>query len=455
VQSSINVIRLFSRLLAMPALLALALLAVPSADPAHVTHAAGRRVQASTRLNQYEVTGAASREQRSAIAATGVDILAAGPESVTILATAEQAQLVAALGFRIAVAPRLADFPAPDAAYHSYAELETEIRAVAARHPRIVRLFSLGRSYEGRELWAAKVSDNPDLDESEPEALFVGQYHAREHLTVEMMLYLLHTLADGYGAAGQEQVTHLVDTREIFLIFSLNPDGGEYDIAADAYRFWRKNRQPNADGSFGTDLNRNHSYMWACCGGSSFDPTDETFHGSGPASTPEVRALEAFVNGRAASRQQQITVAISFHTYGEFILWPYGYTYTAGPPAMPAADQAVFEAIGGAMAATNGYTPMQSSSLYISNGDFADWAYGVHGIFAFTFELYPNYRNFGGFYPPGALIARETSRNHDAVLYLLEQAACPYAAVETAAAHCRDRWLTTPQRVWMPIIGRG
>ena len=74
-----------------------------------------------------------------------------------------------------------------------------DIQAVEAAHPDIVHVFSIGKSYQGRDIWAAKISDNVATDEAEPEVLFDALHHAREHLTIEQALYLLHLLADDYG----------------------------------------------------------------------------------------------------------------------------------------------------------------------------------------------------------------------------------------------------------------
>ena len=87
------------------------------------------------------------------------------------------------------------DYPERDAGYHSYPEMVEHIRQVAAAHPDIVRLFSIGQSHEGRELWAAEVTDQPGTDEGEPEFLFDGLHHAREHLSAEMALSILDLLA--------------------------------------------------------------------------------------------------------------------------------------------------------------------------------------------------------------------------------------------------------------------
>ena len=98
------------------------------------------------------------------------------------------------------------DFPPADAGYHNYAEMTAEIQQVAAAQPDIVSTFSVGQSYEGRAMWAAKISDNVATDENEPEVLFLGQHHAREHLTVEMTLYILNLLAGQYGTAHRSPI---------------------------------------------------------------------------------------------------------------------------------------------------------------------------------------------------------------------------------------------------------
>jgi carboxypeptidase T len=401
-------------------------------------------------VGRYRVMDAATREQRSAIATTGAAIDAVGSGWVDLTATPEELRRIAALGFTARPLIESLDFSPSDAAYHNYAETTAEVQAVAAAHPAIVKLFSIGRSYEGRDLWAARISDNVQLDQDEPETLFVGHYHAREHLTVEMMLYLLHMLADEYGVPGHEEITDLVNSREIYLIFDLNPDGGEYDIAGDSYQLWRKNRQPNSGSPYiGTDPNRNHSYRWGGAGASDF-PGDETYRGPAPASAPEIAAMQAFINSRVVNGAQQISVAITFHTYGELVLWPYGYTYEDLPSDMRPDDHAVLVSMGQAMAATNGYQPQQASDLYVTSGDLTDWAYGVHHIFAYTFEMYGGPY---GFYPPGSVIPAETSRNRAAALYLLHNAGCPYAAIGRAAEHCTNGRIGPPSRIWLPIIG--
>ncbi len=332
--------------------------------------------------------------------------------------------------------PPTADFPPDQRGYHTNAEMLEEVARVAAAHPGIVRRLRIGTSAEGRGIWAAKVSDNVGVDENESEVLFDGLTHAREHITLEMTLSILHLLADNYGS--NTRITNLVRSREIWIVFAVNPDGGVYDLTGDPYREWRKNRQPNPGSSYvGTDLNRNFGYHWACCGGSSGSPASDTYRGAGPFSAPETRVIRDFINGRVVDGRQQIRTSISFHAAGEQILWPYGYTYTDIPYDMTRHDHDALAAMARAMAATNGYVAQQSSTLYVTDGDYIDWAYGVHRIFTYTFEMYPDpSTSLTRFYPPDEVIPRETRRNHAAVLYLIEQADCPYRAIGLTITHC-------------------
>ena len=395
--------------------------------------------QSDERTPVYIIHNVSDAKTRSAIAATGALIIEVGKDYVLVEATPKEKRAIEALG----LVPSVPDgpdisilaFPAADEGYHDYAEMVAELQQAASNHPDIFSLFSIGTSYEGREILAGKISDNAGVDEDEPEVLFTHHQHAREHLTVEMALYTLHMLTDEYGV--DQQITDLVNSREIWIVFDMNPDGGEYDIATGTYRSWRKNRQPNVGtSSVGTDLNRNWGYKWGCCEGSSGTPSSETYRGATPFSAPETSAVRDFVNSRVINGKQQITVSIDFHTYGELIMWPYGYTFTDVPADMIQDDRDAMAAIGQAMAATNGYTPQQSSDLYITDGSVRDWQYGAYRIFSFGFEMYPVTSGQGGFYPGDEIIPAETSRNRAAILYLLDKADCPYKVIGKEGQYC-------------------
>jgi hypothetical protein len=387
----------------------------------------------------YKIEHVFDVRTRSAIAATGADVFEVGHDYVLVEATPAEARAIRRLGLALVrfetPGEILKAFPAADSAYHDYGEMVAELQQVQSDHPALFSLFSLGLSYEGRTVWAGKISDNVAVDKDEPEVLFTHHQHAREHLTVEMALYTLHMLIDGYGV--DPRITSIMNSREIWIVFDMNPDGGEYDIATGTYASWRKNRQPNAGSSYiGTDLNRNWGYKWGCCGGSSGTPSSETYRGASAFSAPETAVVRDFVNSRVIGGKQQITTAIDFHTYGELVMWPYGYTLTDVPADMTQDDHDVFVTIGQAMAATNGYTPQQASDLYISDGGIKDYLYGADRIFSFSFEMYPVTDAQGGFYPPDEVIPAQTARNREAILYLLEQSGCPYAVIGKQVQYC-------------------
>jgi carboxypeptidase T len=344
------------------------------------------------------------------------------------------AALVASLLFSLDATPAAAadpDFPAGQEAFHTYDEMAAEVAAAATAYPAIVERFSIGKSYKGRDLWAVKVSDNVGTDEDEPEVLIDGLHHADEHMSLEMTLAILRWLTEGYGASSR--ITNIVDNREIWIVFAMNPDGATYDIKDGSYHFWRKNRQPTSGSTaIGTDLNRNYDYRWGCCGGSSSSPSSSRYRGKAAFSAPETRAFRDFVRSRVVDGRQQIRVSASFHTTGRLVMWPYGYTMTNLPADMTSDDVAALTSIGKTMAASNGYKPEQASDLYISSGTSRDWLYGRYRVFAFTIEMSPDSTP----YPKASAIPSETSRNKNAVLYLMERAACPYSVIGKEGRRC-------------------
>ncbi|MEV4493201.1 M14 family zinc carboxypeptidase [Micromonospora coxensis] len=395
----------------------------------------------------YRVIGPTTLADRDAVARTGAAIDYIEHGKLHVSATRAEAAAITRLGFRLEkeATPTAdphdhgdvgtLDFPPADSNYHNYAELTALVNKVVADHPSIARKISIGSSYEGRDLMAVKISDNVGTDENEPEILFNAQQHAREHLTVEMAVYLLNLFTDSYGT--DSRITNIVNSRELWIVPTVNPDGSEYDVATGSYRSWRKNRQPNSGSSYvGTDLNRNWSYQWGCCGGSSGSTSSDTYRGPSAFSAPETQALRNFVNSRVVGGTQQIKANIDFHTYSQLVLWPFGYTYSDTATGMSADQYNTFATLGRQMAATNGYTPEQSSDLYIADGTSIDWMWGAHGIWAYTFEMYPGSATGGGFYPPDEVIPRETSRNRDAVLLLSEYADCPYRVIGKDSQYC-------------------
>ncbi|GAA1509894.1 hypothetical protein GCM10009827_025070 [Dactylosporangium maewongense] len=392
----------------------------------------------------YLVSGVGTLDQRNQVAGTGAAIDGIDHGVADITATPSEVARLRQLGFTVTRALRPAtpggpatilDFPSADSMYHNYAEMTAELNQAVADHPAILRKSSLGTSYEGRDIPVIKISDNVAVDENEPEVLYTAHQHAREHLTVEMALYLIKQLTDGYGT--DTRITNVVNSREIWIVPDMNPDGGEYDIATGAYRSWRKNRQPNSGSSnVGTDLNRNWGYNFGCCGGSSSSTSSETYRGPSAFSAPETQRVRDLVLSRRVGGVQQIKTHIDFHTYGKLVLWPFGYTTSNTAPGLDADQELTFRTLGTQMAATNGYTPEQASDLYITDGTIDDWLWADQGVWSYTFEMYPGNSGGGGFYPPDEVIAAQTALNREASLQIAEYADCPYRVIGKEAQYC-------------------
>lgn len=313
-------------------------------------------------------------------------------------------------------------FPDKDERFHDYSEVRAELTRMAKENPEIAKTHVIGTSFEGREILAIQLNttrESLELGQSnKPGALFMGAHHAREHLSVEvplmMVSYLLKNKTD-------PKISALLDSRDLWFIPLVNPDGSEYDISNGGYESWRKNRRPNGDGTFGVDLNRNYGYRWGT-GGSSSNTNSDVYMGSKPFSEPETQVMKAFIESHLNAK-----ILLTFHTYSELILYPWGHTYKTIEEKK---DLAVFETMAKTMAQWNGYKPQQSSSLYITSGDTTDWAYGEHGIFAFTFELTPSSIFEGGFYPGQKAIDPTFAANIKPMLYMIELADNPYRASE-------------------------
>ncbi|MCM2276908.1 MAG: M14 family metallopeptidase [Oligoflexia bacterium] len=384
--------------------------------------------QAATRFVQV---AAKDKHERSAIANLGMSIEAVRSDSVWGFADEETLRELRGSAFKIlgdypAETGRGGhqgsfDFPVADARFHNYAETLAALRNLTAKHADISRLLSIGKSVEGRDIWALHINTSGEAllksESGKPGAIFMGNHHAREHLSLEVPLMFAQYLLDNRADA---RIEGLLDSRDIWIIPMVNPDGVEFDIATGKYQMWRKNRRNNGDGSFGVDLNRNYGFRWGT-GGSSKNTRSDVYMGSAPFSEPETQTIRDFVRARVNAK-----VLLSFHTFSELVLYPWGST---DEPIGNARDLAVFQKMARTMADWNGYKPQQSSDLYIASGDTTDWAYGELGIFAFTFELSPS-GGWGGFYPGPAMIDKAFSDNLRPCLYLLDVAADPYRVLE-------------------------
>ncbi len=297
----------------------------------------------------------------------------------------------------------------PDAGlYHTYDEITRDLQVLQNAHPAIAKVFDLGKSVENRTIWAMKISDNVAQEEQEKEVLFIGGHHAREWIAVDVPFLLAKYLLDNYQ--NNERIKNLVDNGEIWIIPLLNPDGHQYTITNN--RLWRKNRRDNGDGSFGVDLNRNYGFHWGGPG-SSGDTFSETYRGPSAFSEPETRVIRDF------AAQHNFIAMLSYHSFSQLVLYPWGHTNAPAPDKSLLNQLAV--TMGDSILAIHNkrYTPEQSSDLYLASGDATDWLYGERTAPSFTIELRPA-SSFPGFELPENEIQPTFEENLPAALFLID-----------------------------------
>jgi hypothetical protein len=196
----------------------------------------------------------------------------------------------------------------------------------------------------------------------------------------------------------------------------LNPDGLEYSI--HVYRYWRKNRRSNVDGSFGIDINRNYGHKWGFDEvGSSGTPASEVYRGTAPFSEPETDAC------RSLFLQHDFRALVSYHSYAQIILYPWGYI--DAPTDQDTALAALARTMAELMQTVNGRLydyDRAAAGLYTTNGDTTDWAFAVAGIPAFTIELPPMDILHGGFFNKETDILPIFRENLPALLFLARTA---------------------------------
>jgi len=310
------------------------------------------------------------------------------------------------------------------ASYQSFPELEADLATMAANYPAITELTSLGSSWEGRDLWCIEVSDNPGVDEGEVGVVYMGLHHAREWPSLAVAYDIADRLTSNYGS--DPTITDLVNNHRIWVIPCVNPDGYVWDH--DEGHDWRQNRHPYP-GGIGVDLNRNYGGStngdqdgeWGSIGTGSQTHQQgySTYVGPSPFSEPETQVIRDFFNAR------DMTIAITYHTYSELVLWPWGYDGSEQTD-----DNALMVSIGQGMAGeitrqsgTGTYTPQQASSLYPTTGDTTEWAYGYRyyelgkNTLAYTVEI------GASFHPPSSELQQMLDENWDGALYILQQAA--------------------------------
>ncbi len=273
---------------------------------------------------------------------------------------------------------------------------------------------------------------------AKPRAVIMAAIHARELQTSEVAWRLIDELTQNYGS--DADITHMMDTTEIWVIPVVNPDGREIvESGGNNPYLQRKNandtvgncaRPPSSSNQHGVDLNRNASTDdWGGIGTSS-NPCAQTYPGTGPASEPEQAALEALFaqlwpdqKGSPATPVADTATGtfLTLHSYGNLILLP-GAVNNLTP------NDAQLRALAFRMTHYNGYVAGTGSEiLYGTTGTTDDYAYYALGVAGFTYEISPTSGSCSGFTPAYSCIDSVLwPLNRDAILYSVKVAGAPY-----------------------------
>ncbi len=277
--------------------------------------------------------------------------------------------------------------------YYTFDEVVAKLDEMRSAYPSLISAKqSIGSSIEGRDLWMVRISDNPDVDESEEEILYTALTHAREPQGMATVMFYMCHLLETYGI--DPEATFLVDNRELYFVPVVNPDGYVYNqnINPNGGGLWRKNRRDNGDGSFGVDLNRNYGFKWGFNNsGSSPSTFSETYRGTAPFSEPETQVARDF------ALDHNFTMAFNYHTYGNYLIFSWDYKSNFFTP-----DHFFFLSRAQNMTQFNNYTygtPNQTVG-YVVNGGANDWFYGEQTQKGKVFNFVPEVGGSSdGFWP--------------------------------------------------------
>ncbi|MEA2030975.1 MAG: M14 family zinc carboxypeptidase [candidate division Zixibacteria bacterium] len=367
-----------------------------------------------------------TKQQYLTFAEMGMDVVEVHDKSLKVIATESDiaALNTAGIPFEIEQPDLTAFYQSRNKAaltmggFRTYSEIVAYLDSITATNSDILtQKWSVGTSLEGRDIWAVKLSDNPGVDEEEPEVLYVSLIHAREPAAGASLLNFLEYMVTNYGS--DPDITELINSRELYFVPVQNPDGYVYNEleSPGGGGMWRKNRRDNGDGTMGVDLNRNYSFKWGYDNlGSSDNTSSETYRGTSAFSEPETDLMRSFIISH------EFKIIHNFHTYSNLELWSPSYD------RFYSHYEDFYRNLGDSLTQFNGYTPGIGWTLYPTNGDADDWGWGdtisKPRIISMTCEI-GNYED--GFWPDPSRIPELISENVWPNLYLAQIADDPYA----------------------------
>ncbi|MBP7147324.1 MAG: immune inhibitor A [Acidobacteria bacterium] len=259
--------------------------------------------------------------------------------------------------------------------YSDPQELSAAMDQVVANHPDLARKLLLEDTlFEGQKLYALHITKDVGEPNDRPSFILDAQHHAREVMTAEIARDAMVYLTSRY--ATDPQVQRWLDNINIYIVPTSNPDGAMYVFQHDSW--WRKNRHPDCP----VDLNRNYPFFWGACYGSSGSCSSDTNRGPTPASEPETQALIAL------TAEVRPFFALSYHSYGEYLMYSYGCTDPDERAAMHGVAQALNAILPNDQGQTGQFrTGPIFSTIYSADGGSVDTQYGDLGAYAYVIEV--------------------------------------------------------------------
>ena len=266
---------------------------------------------------------------------------------------------------------------AVSAGYLNLAGINARLQQIADEYPNIAQVVDITAAYnapptfEGRHIFALRISDNVQVDEDEPAMLVASTHHAREISTPVIALEAAARLTAGYGV--DERITNAVDAHEIWIAPIWNPDGYNYVFTTN--NLWRKNRRVFSNG-VGVDQNRNYPQAWSSSCAGSTSVSSETYKGPSAGSEAETRTMMTW------SESERFAKVIDYHSYGREVLYAYrclSHPFTAW---MQQEAAALSQASG-----YGGHTRVPSAE-----GEHPQWQFAKLGAYAFLIETHTEFQ---------------------------------------------------------------
>ena len=294
-----------------------------------------------------------------------------------------------------------------DYEYHSYLQMTEILQNLASQNSDIMKLESYGKTYENRDIWYVKISDNVEIDEDEPGVLLLGAHHGDEKISYEIILFFIEYLMENYRKENtdddqdglinedpidridndqdgrfdedpsEDRVREAIDNTQIFLIPMINPDGVEANS--------RKNCNPNPE--YGVNTNRNFGYDWKYYNifpvifADAWAGSETSWNYRGPYAYSETETQAV----KRVAESYTINLSLSYHSGAEVVFYPWYHTTGRTP------HEELFLTIGEEMEELSGYPLWEGTTTLIPQpggtlGTSENYLYGEYNVLAYTVE---------------------------------------------------------------------